>query len=118
MGGPADLVTRMVNDVFSEHDADRRAAAIDDVFAVDVVFSDADGTVHGRDAVAEKVEALLAGAPGFVFSLRAPAQEVTDLGIDRWQFGPVDGEPVVRGTDVALVVEGRIARLYTVIDPS
>ena len=118
MGVAADVVERMVSNVFNERDARLREAAIEDVFAADVVFSDPEGTVTGRDAVAEKVDALLAGAPGFVFRLVEPVQDVADLGLDRWAFGPSDGEPVVRGTDVALVVDGKIARLYTVVDPA
>jgi SnoaL-like domain len=117
VGAVSDVVARMVTDIFNERDAERRARAIEAVFAADVVFSDPEGTVSGRDAVAEKVDALLAGAPGFVFQLAGPVQEVADLGLDRWQFGPADGDPVVRGNDVAIVHEGRIVRLYTVVDP-
>lgn len=114
----AELVHRMVTDVFNERNAHRRAEAIAAVFADNVVFVDPEGTVTGLAALAEKVHALLEGAPGFVFRLAGPIQEVADLGLDRWQFGPPGADPVVRGTDVAIVADGRIVRLYTMIDPS
>jgi hypothetical protein len=108
----------MINDIFNERDPQRRRAAIQDVFAADVVFTDPEEVVTGWDALADKVDALLAGAPDFVFRLAAPVQDIADLGMDRWELGPPGGEPVVRGTDVALIVDGKIARLYTLIDPS
>jgi hypothetical protein len=109
---------RMVTDVFNERDADRRIEAIAAVFADNVVFVDPEGTVTGLVAVAEKVRVLLEGAPGFVFRLAGPIQEVADLGLDRWQFGPPGADPVVLGTDVAIIADGRIVRLYTMIDHS
>jgi hypothetical protein len=116
MSEVTDVVLRMLNDVFNERDATRRQAAIDEVFAPDVVFTDPEATVSGREAVAAKIEGLLADAPGLVFRLAAPVQEVADLGLDHWQLGPADGAPVVSGVDVAFVREGKIVRLYTMID--
>jgi hypothetical protein len=118
VGVAADLVERMLTEVFNERDAQRRAQAVEVLFAIDAVFNDPERTVVGRDAVGEKISVLLAGAPGFVFRLISPVREVADLGLDHWQMGPPDGDAVVRGTDVALVQDGRIVRLYTVIDPA
>jgi hypothetical protein len=112
----AELVHQMLEHVFNERDAERRADAIATVFAEDVMFVDPEGVVRGHDALARRVQSILSEAPGFEFRLTAPIQEVADVGLDRWEFGPVDGEPVVRGTDVAIVDGGRIARLYTLIE--
>jgi hypothetical protein len=115
MGAVSELVLRMINEVFNQRDAKRRTDVIEDIFAEDAVFSDPEGTVFGRNAVAAKIDTLLTSAPAFEFSLVEPIREVADLGIDRWQFGP-DGAAVVRGTDVSLVRHGRIERLYTIVD--
>jgi hypothetical protein len=64
MSAIAELLQRMLTDVFNERDPQRRVAALAEVFADDVVFSEAEGSVTGRDAVAERVEALLRGTPG------------------------------------------------------
>ena len=41
---------------------------------------------------------------------------VADPGMRPWRLGPPGAEPVLGGLDVAQVVDGRIARLWTVLD--
>ena len=38
------------------------------------------------------------------------------LGVLAWQFGPADGDPVATGMDIALVENGLIQTLHTVVD--
>ena len=52
MAGPEELLVRMVEEVFNEPDADRRAAVIAEVFSADVVFTDPSATVTGRHDLA------------------------------------------------------------------
>ena len=113
---PAELLERMLQGVFNEPDADRRAAVIDEVFAADVVFTDDERTVTGRAALAATVGGLLAQGPGLVFTPAGPFRGVGDLGMRSWRLGPPGGEPVLGGLDVAQVVDGRIARLWTMLD--
>jgi hypothetical protein len=112
------LLHANVLSVFNERDRDARRAAIARTYAADVVFSDHDGVIHGHEAVDEKVQGLLDAAPGFVFRPVGPAREANDLGILDWQFGPEDSAPVVTGTDVVLVRDGRIVAAYTFVDES
>jgi hypothetical protein len=113
----AELLDRMVADVFNEHDADRRETAIEQLFAEDVVFTDPERTVHGRHDLATAVTGLLAGgAPDFAFTHSGPFRGVDDLGMRAWSLGPAGAEPVAGGLDVVLVVDGRIARLWTMLD--
>ena len=117
MSTVAELMERMISAVFNEPDAGRRSAAIADTFAGDVQFTDVEGTVTGSAALAAKVTALLEGAPGLVFVHAGPLREIPGtLGVRSWRLGPVDGAPVVAGTDVAVVRDGRIATLYTLLD--
>jgi hypothetical protein len=103
--------------VFAERDPRRRATAIAATYAEDVVFSDPEGTVTGRAALDAKAQALLDGAPGFVFAPRGEVRESGGtLGLLSWRFGPQDGEPVATGTDIALVRDGRIHTLHTLLD--
>jgi hypothetical protein len=112
----AELLERMLQGVFNEPDADRRAAVIDEVFAADVVFADDEQTVTGRAALAATVSGLLAQGSGLVFTPAGPFRGVGDLGMRPWRLSPPGGEPVLGGLDVAQVVDGRIARLWTLLD--
>jgi hypothetical protein len=116
MAGPEELLARMIEDVFNEPDADRRGAAIAELFAADVVFADPDATVTGREALTERVTGLLAQGPGLRFTPSAPFRGLGDLGMRPWRLGPPDGDPVLSGLDVVRVVDGRIAQLWTVLE--
>jgi hypothetical protein len=112
----AVLLDRVLQGVFNEPDASRRQAVIVELFAEDVVFTDPEMTVTGRADLAVAVTALLAQGPGFAFSPVGPFQGVGSLGMRAWQLGPPGGQPVLGGTDVIEVVDGRIARLWTMLD--
>ncbi|GLZ56388.1 nuclear transport factor 2 family protein [Actinomycetospora sp. NBRC 106378] len=101
--------------VFNERDPEARLRAMAEVYADDIVFTDVEGSLHGHVAISEKVQGLLDSAPGFVFTQAGPAHVLDDLIHAPWTFGPADGEPVVRGVDMSLVVDGKVARLYTVL---
>jgi SnoaL-like domain len=112
----AHLLERMVQEVFNEVDPERRAAVIAELFTEDVVFTDPDRTVRGRDDLTAAVTGLLAQGPGLVFTHAGPFRGVGDLGLRAWRLGPAGGEPVAGGLDVVLVADGRIVALYTVLD--
>jgi len=110
-----ELLRRNLLEVFGERDGTRRRAAMATVLSADVLFQDPEGAVRGRDEVDAKVAALLADAP-FVFRRTGPVRVSGDLGVLTWSFGPEDGTPVVTGTDIALVDDGLIVRLHTLLD--
>lgn len=115
MNTVADLMRANLLEVFNERDAGRRRAAITRTYASDVRFADPEETVTGHDALDAKAQRLLDEAPGFVFSPAGPPLVNHDLGHLGWNFGPEGQPPVVRGVDIALVEDGRIARLYTLL---
>ena len=45
------LLSRNLGDVFGEHDAARRRAAIDEIFTEDCVFYEPGGVYRGRDEI-------------------------------------------------------------------
>src|SRR5258708_38757776 len=102
-------------EVFNEGDPERRIAAIARTYTDDVVFSDPDEIVTGREALNNKAQKLLDKAPGFVFTAAGPIFENHDLGYLAWHFGPKGQPPVMIGMETALVKEGRIATLYTLL---
>jgi hypothetical protein len=111
----AELMQANLMAVFNERDAERRRAVIARTYRPDVRFSDPEETVVGHDAVDAKAQRLLDEAPDFGFTPAGPVRVVHDLGHLAWEFGPEGGPPVVRGVDIALVQDGLIAGLYTLL---
>ena len=110
-----ELMRANLLEVFNERDAELRRAAIARSYTSDVRFSDPDEVVEGHDALDTKAAKILDDAPGFVFT---PGGEVLvnhDLGYLAWNFGPDGAPPVVRGIDIALVRDGLIASVYTLL---
>ena len=101
--------------VFSERDPERRLEAIARNYTEDVIWSDPDGTTQGREALNEQAQKLLDRMPGFVFSAAGPVHVSRDLGLLAFNLGVPEQPPAVSGFDVALVRDGRIAVLHTLL---
>jgi hypothetical protein len=113
----AELLHQNLLGVFNERDPERRARVIAETYTEDAVFHDPEGTAVGRAGVQFKAQAVLDGAPGFVFAPRGPLYtSAGSLGALSWTFGPADGDPVVTGMDIALVQDGLITTMHTVLD--
>jgi SnoaL-like domain len=101
--------------VFNERDPERRLEAIARNYTEDVIWSDPDGTTQGHDALNEQAQKLLDRMPGFVFSAAGPVRISRDLGLLTFKLGMPEQPPAASGVDVALVREGRIAVLHTLL---
>jgi hypothetical protein len=73
--------------------------------------------VHGYDAVDERVREVLDKAPEtFIFAPDGPLYVLAGAAAALpWRFGPPSGPPVVRGIDIAVIADGRIASLQTLL---
>jgi hypothetical protein len=101
--------------VFNERDEERRLEAIADNYTEDVIWTDPDGTTHGHEAMNERAKNLLDGIPDFVFTAAGQIHVSRDLGHLAFNLGVPEQPPAVSGYDVALVRDGRIAILYTLL---
>ena len=101
--------------VFNERDPERRSTAIAANYTDDVIWTDPDGTTQGRQALNEQAQKLLDRLPGFVFSAAGAVHVSRDLGLLAFNLGVPEQPPAVSGIDVALVRDGRIAFLYTIL---
>ena len=110
-----ELMRANLLEVFNERDGDRRRVAIARTYTADVRFSDPDEVVEGHEALDAKAGKILAEAPGFVFTAAGAVRVNHDLGYLAWNFGPPGSPPVVRGIDIALVADGLIASIYTLL---
>ena len=62
-----------------------------------------------------QAQTLLDRLPGFVFSAAGPVHVSRDLGLLAFTMGVPEQPPAVSGIDVALVRDGRIAVLHTLL---
>jgi ketosteroid isomerase-like protein len=102
--------------VFNERDPERRLKAITDNYTDDVVWTDPEQTFHGRDALNERAQELLDQQPDFQFTAAGPVHVLRDLGHLAFTQGVPEQPPAITGYDVALVRDGRIAVLYTLVN--
>jgi hypothetical protein len=105
--------------VFSETSVERRLTALKELWAEDGVLVENEHVVTGRKAVSGSVGVLLKMLPpGTTFEAEGPAVGHHGLGRLRWRAVDSSGKPLgVTGTDIAFVEDGRIAKLYVILDP-
>ena len=115
MTAVAELMQANLLEVFNERDGERRRAAIARTYAPDVRFADPEEVITGHEALDAKAGRLLDESPGFVFSPAGAVLVNHDLGYLAWNLGPQGQPPVVRGMDIALVEDGVITSLYTML---
>ena len=102
--------------VFNERDPERRLKAIAANYTEDVIWTDPERTLHGRDALNARAQELLDNLPDFVFTAAGPVHVLRDLGHLPFIQGVPEQPPAITGYDVALVRDGRIAVLYTLVN--
>ena len=110
-----ELLLENLFSVFGERDLARRLEVIARNYTEDVSWTDPDGTTHGQQALNEQAQTLLDGIPDFVFSAAGPVHVSGDLGLLAFNLGVPEQSPAVSGIDVALVRDGRIAVLHTLL---
>jgi hypothetical protein len=112
-----ELVARYLDDVSNEPDPELRRLAIEALFDDAVRYVDQDGPVDGREAFTRRIDELAAMmSPGSRFTLTRPVRAVDDAVLFHWRLGVPDAVDTLSGTNVALVRDGRVVRLYAVLD--
>ncbi|GAA1642804.1 nuclear transport factor 2 family protein [Georgenia ruanii] len=112
-----ELLHSNLHEVFAERDPERRRAAIERTYTDDVTFIDPEGEFVGRQALSDRAQELLDGAPAnFVFEEDGHRYVGTDTGALAWRFGP-PGNPVARGIDILTIRDGRVSLVRTLLLP-
>ena len=115
----ADRIRELMLDnlfaVFNVRHPERRLEAIARNYTEDVRWTDRDATTLGHQAMNERAQQLLDGAPAFVFNAAGPVHVSGDLGLLAFTMRVPEQPPAVTGIDVALVRDGRIAVLHTIL---
>ncbi|BBY26841.1 nuclear transport factor 2 family protein [Mycolicibacterium sediminis] len=104
--------------VFNERDDDKRRAAIERTYASDVRWTDDEGVSTGRAALDAKCVALQANLGDQQFAADGPVRSLEGFGYLGWHLlDPATGQPVLSGFDTALIADGVITDLWTVLIP-
>jgi hypothetical protein len=111
------LLKRNLYAVYGERDAEKRRAAIADIWTADAIFIDPDGHHLGQAALDEAVARLQGQFPDYVFSELGPIQGFHGIGRLPWAFGPPSEPTKITGLDVAVVAGSKLSALYTFVDP-
>lgn len=104
-------------EMWNERDAIRRREMLADIWAEDGEYVDPLSEASGLAAI----DATIAGAqgqfPGFVFTLAGPVDTHHNIARFTWELGPSGGEPLVIGSDTAVLTEdGRLRQVYGFLD--
>lgn len=111
------LLRANLEQVFNERDADKRIAAVQQLFSAEPTMYEPEGVVTGQAAISDVAGALLEQfGPDFSFVAQGVAVGHHGMAYLRWQAGPQKGPVVVTGADVAEVVDGKIVRLWVLLD--
>ncbi|ORB64732.1 nuclear transport factor 2 family protein [Mycolicibacterium tusciae] len=104
--------------VFNERDEKTRRPAIERTYAPDVRWTDAEGVSTGHDALEAKCVALQNQLGDQQFAAAGPVHVLPDFGYLAWNLvDPTTGQTGMSGFDAAVIKDGRIAELYTVLIP-
>lgn len=104
--------------VFNERDEAKRKAATMRTYAVDVRWTDAEGVTTGHEGLEAKCVALQSGLGDLQFEPAGPVHELPGFAHLAWQLvNPADGQIQMTGFDAALIRDGVITDLWTVLIP-
>lgn len=114
----AGLLHANLTRVFGEADAQKRRVAIAELYAPEAILYEPGHIATGHAEIARTIDALVAGfPPDFAFAAEGPAVGHHGLARLRWRGGPPGAPPVVTGTDVVRIENGRIKTIHVFLDP-
>ena len=115
----AELMHANLLEVFNQRDDELRRAAIAHTYADDIRWTEDEGITIGHEALNAKAIELQARLGDLQFIAAGPTYQTLGLGYLAFQLvEPGGNTPVSSGFDVAIVRDGLIAELYTVLTDS
>lgn len=116
MSDTTTLMTANLLAVFNERDAQKRRAGVERTYHEEVRWTELEGSTVGRTALDAKAAQLQADLGPLQFVPAGPVHQVPGFGFLAWHLvTPGSDTPEVSGFDVAIIRDGVIAELYTVV---
>lgn len=104
--------------VFNERDDAKRRAAVQRTYAPDVRWTDAEGVTTGHAGLEAKCVALQSSIGDLQFEPVGPLHVLPGFGHLAWRLvNPADGREAMSGFDAAVIADGLITELWTVLIP-
>ncbi|MGR3321479.1 MAG: nuclear transport factor 2 family protein [Pseudooceanicola sp.] len=97
-------------------ETEARQSAIAALFTPDAKFADPATHANGREEIAAMIETVRQNYPGMRFSLAGVPDGFGGCVRFSWAMGTPDAAPVVKGTDIVTMQDGRIAALVGFFD--
>ena len=118
----SDAIETLMHDnlmaVFNERDDAKRQAASQRTYATDVRWTDAEGATTGLTGLEAKCVGLQSGLGDLQFEPVGPVHELPGFGYLAWRLvDPSDGREQMSGFDAAVITDGLITELWTVLIP-
>ena len=118
----SDAIETLMHDnlmaVFNERDDAKRQAASQRTYATDVRWTDAEGVTTGLTGLEAKCVGLQSGLGDLQFEPVGPVHELPGFGYLAWRLvDPSDGREQMSGFDAAVITDGLITELWTVLIP-
>jgi hypothetical protein len=101
---------------WNESDADRRAGLLKATFTEDVSYRDPLMQGDGHAGVAALIEGVQQRFAGFRFSLKGIPDGFADKIRFSWNLGPEGADPVIEGTDIGIIENGRLKSVTGFLD--
>lgn len=112
-----DLMHDNLLAVFNERDDAKRQAAIKRTYATDVRWTDSEGVITGQTGLETKCVELQSGIGELQFEPVGSVHQLPGFGYLAWRLVDPSGRPAMAGFDAAVVKDGLITDLWTVLIP-
>lgn len=101
---------------WNEADPARRGHLVQSAFTADVSYRDPIMQGDGHSGIEQLIAGVQQRFPGFHFVLKGIASGFAENIRFSWTFGPVNAEAPIEGTDFAVIMDGKLARVTGFLD--
>lgn len=102
--------------IWNETHAERRIALIAEAWTENAAYIDPLMRGEGHEGINALVEGVQARFPGFRFTLIGSADGYGDNLRFSWGLGPEGAEPIIKGSDFAVLEKGRLKAVHGFLD--
>ena len=102
--------------IWSQQDEAKRNVLLLQTYASDMEMVEPSLVLSGFGKLNEFLNSLLHENPGFTFTLAKPVVAHHNLVCLYWHFGPASNSKAATGTDLFVVENGKVQKLYVFVD--